>query len=81
LRLLPPYQQFAAQELRLFDPQTGTRLLSYQEAEFARQEAELARQEAEQREIVERQRAEQAEHTLNELLERLRSQGIDPQQL
>jgi Uma2 family endonuclease len=88
LRLLPPCERFAAQELRLFDPQTGAKLLSYQEAEQARQEAEQARQEAEQarqeaeqREIAEHQRAEQAEHTLNELLERLRSQGIDPQQL
>lgn len=95
LRLLPPDSDTvtlpglfpAARELRLFDPQTGTKLLNYQEAEQARQEAEQARQEAEQarqeaEQLLEqeRQRAEQAEQQLARLLEQLRSQGIDPEQ-
>jgi Uma2 family endonuclease len=89
LRLLPfnpivtttPSLLPAARELRLFDPQTGTKLLNYQEAEQARQEAEQARQEAEQSRQEaeqlaeqERRRAEQAEQQLARLLEQLRSQ-------
>ncbi len=69
-----------ARELRLFDPQTGTKLLNYQEAEQARQEAEQARQDAEQLAEQERQRAEQAEQQLARLLEQLRSHGVDPDQ-
>lgn len=95
LRLLPSNPDMAsglglfpiARELRLFDPQTRTKLLNYQEAEQARQEAEQARQEAEQacQEAAslaeqERQRAEQAEQQLAQLLEQLRSQGINPEQ-
>jgi Uma2 family endonuclease len=64
LRLLPlaPLASFGdlgivARELRLFDPKTNLRLLTYEEAEQARQEAEQAQQEAEQA----RQEAEQAQ--------------------
>ena len=79
LRLLPlaqvtpnsPELTTRARELRLLDPQTGTKLLTYQEAEQARQTAEQVAD-------AERQRAEQAERQLAELLERLKSQEIDP---
>jgi Uma2 family endonuclease len=68
LRLLPlvrstdesDLSSSTAQELRLFDPKTGAKLLTYEEAEQARQEAE---------------------QKLNQLLEQLRSQGIDPENL
>jgi Uma2 family endonuclease len=78
LRLLPPVQtaiEFpellpTRKELRLFDPQTGTKLLNYQETEQARQEAE-------QTANVERQRADQAEQQVAALLAQLRSLGID----
>jgi Uma2 family endonuclease len=65
LRLLPADQttvQFpgiATRELRLFDPQTGAKLLSYQEAEQARLEAEQMANEERQRAEQESQRAEQ----------------------
>ncbi|MEO0457640.1 MAG: hypothetical protein AAF152_13835 [Cyanobacteria bacterium P01_A01_bin.114] len=67
--------------LRLFDPQTGAQLLTYREAEQARQDAEQARQEAEQAATDERQRAEISERQLAALLEKLKAQGIDPEQL
>jgi Uma2 family endonuclease len=50
--------------LRLYDPATGQKLLTYQEAELARQQAELARQQAEERERqaeLARQQAEERE--------------------
>jgi Uma2 family endonuclease len=97
LRLLPADQttvQFlgiATRELRLFDPQTGAKLFSYEEAESARIDAENARTEAEQiadeerqradeeqqRADEEQQRAEQAEAQLAALMAKLRSQGIN----
>lgn len=90
LRLLPADQttvQFpgiATRELRLFDPQTGAKLLSYQEGEQARLEAEqMANEERQradqesQRAEQESQRAEQAEQRLIEVMERLRIQGIN----
>ena len=50
--------------LRLYDPATGQKLLTYQEAELARQQAELARQQAElarQQAELARQQAEERE--------------------
>ena len=87
LRLLPlssqstlnfPELTTVARELRLFDPQTGAKLLNYRESEQARQEAEQVANEERQRADQERQRAEQAERQLAELVERLKSQGIEP---
>jgi hypothetical protein len=85
LRLLPINRQSdslalasVARELRLFDPQTGTQLLTYFEAEQARQEAEQLVEEERQRAEMERQRAEQAEQQLAALLKQLESRGIAP---
>jgi Uma2 family endonuclease len=88
LRLLPVAAELppqirsgttTARELRLFDPQTQTKLLNYQEAEQARQQAEQARQQAELSAEEERQRAERAEQRLAELLAQLQAKGIDPE--
>src|SRR5215510_3969341 len=57
--------------LRLYDPTTGQRLLSYQEAEQARQEAEQGRQAAEER-------AQAAEARVAELETRLRALQAAP---
>ena len=57
--------------LRLYDPTTGQRLLSYQEAEQARQEAEQGRQAAEER-------AQAAEARVAELEARLRALQATP---
>jgi len=57
--------------LRLYDPTTGQRLLSYQEAEQARREAEQARQAAEER-------AQAAEARVAELEARLRALQAPP---
>jgi Uma2 family endonuclease len=81
LTLISPELASIGRELRLFDPRTGAMLLNYQEAEQARQEAEQAKQEAEQAKQEAEQRAEQAEQQLAALMERLRSQGIDPNTL
>lgn len=83
LRLLPPSAQSTlaldevplVRKLRLFDPQTDSKLLDYQESEQARQEAEQARQEAEQLAQAERQRADRAEQQLAELLKQLKAKG------
>ncbi|MEM9907179.1 MAG: Uma2 family endonuclease [Cyanobacteria bacterium P01_D01_bin.44] len=69
-----------ARSLRLFDPQTGAQLLTYREAEQARQDAEQARQDAEQVATDERKRAESSEQQLATLLEKLKAQGLDPEQ-
>jgi Uma2 family endonuclease len=75
LRLLPVdpvnlSSGITTRELRLFDGQTGAKLLSYQEGEEARLVAEqIAHEEV--------QRAEQAEGRLAALLERLKAQGIE----
>lgn len=86
LRLMPlnnslatTVPELAARELRLFDPQTNAKLLTYEESEQARLEAEQARLEAEQARLeaeqivqAERQRAEEAEQRVAQLLEQLR---------
>jgi Uma2 family endonuclease len=90
LRLLPANETIVqvpgivTRELRLFDPQTGAKLLSHEESEYARVEAEYAKTEAEQiaseerlRAEQEAERAEQAEQKLAALMEKLRSQGIN----
>jgi Uma2 family endonuclease len=80
LRLLPDRMNFSGittRELRLFDAQTGAKLLNYQEAEQARLEAEQLVNEERQRAEQEAQRAEQAEEKLAALLERLKAQGIE----
>ena len=59
--------------LRLYDPTTGQRLLSYQEAEQARREAEQARREAEQGRQAAEARAQTAEARVAELEARLRA--------
>lgn len=74
----PPALASVARELRLFDPQTGTQLLTYFEAEQARQDAEQLVEEERQRAEMERQRAEQAEQQLAALLKQLESRGIAP---
>jgi Uma2 family endonuclease len=95
LRLLPVdpvnFSELLTRKLRLFDQQTGAKLLNYQEAEQARlaaeqlaneerqraeQESQRAEQES-QRAEQESQRAEQAEDRLAALLERLKAQGIE----
>ena len=65
--------------LRLCDPTTGQRLLSYQEAEQARQEAEQTRREAEQARQAAEARARAAETRVAELEARLQAlQAIPP---
>jgi Uma2 family endonuclease len=97
LRLLPSsvttvnFPGIPVRELRLFDPQTGAKLLNYQEGDQARRDAEQAKATAEQTAEEERlraeqeanraeqeaNRAEQAEQQLADILEQLRSRGID----
>jgi hypothetical protein len=64
--------------LRLYDPTTGQRLLSYQEAEQARREAEQARREAEQARQAAEERAQAAEARVVELEARLRALQAPP---
>lgn len=61
-------------ELRLIDPQTGKKLLSYQETEQARQQAELALQQ-------EAQARQQAERALTEAVPRLLGLGLSLEQV
>ena len=68
-------------QMRFYEPATGRKLFSGQEAEQARQDAEQARQEAEQA----RQEAEQARNEERErsqkLAAQLRELGLDPDNL
>jgi hypothetical protein len=81
LRLLPVdpvnFSELLTRKLRLFDQQTGAKLLSYQETEQARLASEQIANEQRQRAEQESQRAEQAEDKLAALLERLKAQGIE----
>ncbi|BAU41121.1 Uma2 family endonuclease [Leptolyngbya sp. O-77] len=88
LRLLPPQAPLAiahllpiARELRLFDPQSGAQLLTYEEAEQARLNAEqkIADLQTQSAEAQAQQKA--AEQQLAELRDKLRSHGIDPDTL
>jgi Uma2 family endonuclease len=85
LRLLPVDLEIAAippdglpsRELRLFDPSTGLKLLDYAETQQALVAAEQLALEETQRAAEEAQRANQAEQRLAELMQQLRSRGID----
>ncbi|PSO77384.1 MAG: hypothetical protein BRC40_01950, partial [Cyanobacteria bacterium QH_8_48_120] len=61
-------------QMRFYEPATGRKLFSGQEAEQARQEAEQARQEAEQARNEERERSQKLAAQLREL-------GLDPDNL
>lgn len=71
---LPSSLGTVTRELRLFDPTTGTQLLTYAESEQSRVRAEQVAAEERQRAEAEQQRAER-------LAEHLRSLGIDPDSL
>lgn len=60
--------------MRFYEPATGRKLFSGQEAEQARQDAEQARQEAEQARNEERERSQKLAAQLREL-------GLDPDNL
>ena len=64
--------------LRLYDPATGQKLLSYQETEQARQAAEQARREAEQAQQAAEERAGAAETRVAELEARLQALQATP---
>jgi Uma2 family endonuclease len=91
LRLLPwevplsalRAQQLSGRSLRLFDPQTGTKLLTYRELEEARQQAEHKAREDERRANQEAERANQEAERANQeaarsqrLIAKLRELGI-----
>ncbi|HEY9639628.1 MAG TPA: hypothetical protein V6C57_04050, partial [Coleofasciculaceae cyanobacterium] len=61
-------------ELRFYDPQAGTTLLSYQEIEQAREQAEQAREQAEQA-------REQAEQARRDAIPRLLGLGLTADQI
>ncbi|WP_448596357.1 Uma2 family endonuclease [Thermoleptolyngbya sp.] len=86
LRLLPPHAQIAsltptARELRLFDPQSGAQLLTYEEAEQARLNAEQKIADLQTQSAEAQAQREAAERQLAALQEKLRSRGIDPDAL
>jgi Uma2 family endonuclease/DNA-binding CsgD family transcriptional regulator len=75
-------------ELRLFDPQTGEKLLTYQESEESREQAEQARlaavqarEQAEQARLAETQAREQAEQARLAAIPRLQAFGLTEEQI
>jgi Uma2 family endonuclease len=75
---LPSSLGTVTRELRLFDPATGTPLLTYAELEQQRAQAEQAAVEERQRAEAEQQRAEAEQQRAERLAEHLRSLGVDP---
>jgi Uma2 family endonuclease len=69
---LEPRAEGSAASLRLYDPATRAKLLSYDELSQAQQDAE-------QEILLERQRTEAERQKAERLAERLRSLGIDPE--
>jgi Uma2 family endonuclease len=86
LRLLPwevpmsamRAQQLSGRSLRLFDPQTGTKLLTYRELAEACQQAEYNAREDQQRANQEAERAEREAARSQQLMAKLRELGINP---
>ncbi len=89
LRLLPwevpmsamRAQQLSGRSLRLFDPQTGAKLLTYREIEHARQEAEQKAQSDRRRADQEAERANQESERANQEAERAERESARSQQL
>ncbi|MDA0672201.1 MAG: hypothetical protein O3C67_00630 [Cyanobacteria bacterium] len=76
LQLHPPYPELglapAAQALRFYDPQTGTKLLNRDELEQLRQALQ------EENELIQQER-DAAQQRAEALAARLRELGIEPQ--
>jgi Uma2 family endonuclease len=86
--LLTPQIAPLALELRYYDAQTGTKLLSYRESEQAREQAEAerilaeqAREQAEAERILAEQAREQAEQARRTAVSRLKALGLTVAQI
>ncbi len=68
-------------ELRFYDPQTGLKLLTRQEAEQVREQIEQERDLAQQERDLAQQERDLAQQKAERLAERLRKMGIDPDEV